>query len=164
MSHSEYSRIRAIDHFEDALQRALINRLWDRLSNRRNTLLPFELVQGYLLNPGGIRQSIQEIPINHIVGSLAKAAEFDRKFRPLFKNQRKRWTNMWELHAQGGWEPIIVHQVGDIYFVEDGHHRVSVARAMGLKTIEAAVTIYPAATSLDQNQSLEDTPAEAART
>ena len=161
--HSEYSRIRAIDRFEDALKRALIYRLWDRLSKRLNTLLSFELVQGCLLNPGGIHQGIQEIPVNYIVGSLAKADEFDRKFHPLFKNQRKRWINVWELHAQGGWEPIIVHQVGDKYFVEDGHHRLSVAREMGLKTIQTAVTNYPAAISLDQNQTLEDILAEAAR-
>jgi len=60
------------------------------------------------------------------------------------------------LHTQKGWEPILVHQLGGFYFVEDGHHRTSVARHLGLETIEAAVITYPVSISLDPNGSLED--------
>jgi hypothetical protein len=42
-----------------------------------------------------------------------------------------------------GYPPIEVYKVGDVYFVRDGNHRVSVARANGLTTIEAYVTEIP---------------------
>jgi hypothetical protein len=96
-------------------------------------------------NTNGIHQGVQEIPVQQIVGSLNRATEFDRFFRPLHNSQRERWVNMWVMHMQGGWDPILVHQVGNLYFVEDGHHRTSVARVSGLAVIEANVTDYSVA-------------------
>lgn len=156
MSHSGYAQIAAIDRFEDARLRAQINRLWERLTKRRKTLLPFAPIHSGLFYPIGVYQGIREIPVRRIVGSLARASDFDRDFRPLHKNQRERWANVWMLHAQRGWEPILVHQIGGLYFVEDGHHRTSVARDLGLETIEAAVIAYPVSISLNPNDSLED--------
>jgi hypothetical protein len=46
---------------------------------------------------------------------------------------------MWMLQKTTGWSSIKVYQVGNLYFVEDGHHRVSVARQLGLKLIEAEI-------------------------
>lgn len=156
MIHSDYMRIEAINRFEDVRRRSQINRLWERLMNRRKTLLPFAPIHRGLFYPSGIYQGVREIPVRLIVGSLERASEFDRDFRPLHTNQRERWANMWALHAQKGWEPISVHQIGGLYFVEDGHHRTSVARDLGLGTIEAAVTAYPVSISLNPNDSLED--------
>ena len=156
MSHSGYARIAAIDRFEDARRRAQINRLWEWLTKRRKTLLPFAPIYSGLFYPNGVYQGVREIPVRRIVGSLARASEFDSDFRPLYKKQRERWANMLALHAQRGWEPILVHQIGGLYFVEDGHHRTSVARDLGLETIEAAVIAYRVPTSLNPNDSLED--------
>jgi hypothetical protein len=155
-SHSGYARIAAIDRFDDVRLRAQINRLWDWLTKRRKTLLPFAPIHSGLFYPNGVYQSVREIPVRRIVGSLTRASEFDRDFRPLHKNQRERWANVWALHAQRGWQPILVHQIGDLYFVEDGHHRTSVARDLGLETIEAAVIAYPVSISLNPKDSLED--------
>jgi hypothetical protein len=156
MSHSGYARIAAIDRFEDARRRAQINRLWDRLTKRRMMLLPFAPIQRMLFHPSGVYRGVQEIPVRQIVGSLTRASDFDRDFRPLHKNQRARWANMWALHMQKGWEPILVHQIGGLYFVEDGHHRTSVARSLGLVTIEAVVIAHPVSVSLNPNDSLDD--------
>ena len=156
MGYSGYARIAAIDRFDDARRRAQINRLWEWLTKRRKTLLPFAPIHSGLSYPNGVHQGVREIPVRRIVGSLARATEYDRDFRPLHKNQRERWANVWALHAQRGWEPILVHQIGGLYFVEDGHHRTSVARDLGLETIEAAVIAYRVSTSLNPNDSLED--------
>ena len=65
------------------------------------------------------------------------------QFRPLNPVLKKRWINVHELSEDLGWEPITVHKIGDLYFVEDGHHRVSVARHSGWDTIEAQVYEQP---------------------
>ena len=156
MSHSDYVRIAAIDRFEDAWCWAKMNRHWEWLTKRRKTLLTFAPIHSGLYCPNGVYQGVREIPVRRIVGSLSRASEFDRDFRPLHKNQRQRWANVWVLHAQRGWEPILVHQIGGLYFVEDGHHRTSVARDLGLETIEAAVIAYPVSIALNPKDSLED--------
>jgi hypothetical protein len=155
MNHLGYARIEGIDRFENAQHRALIKRLWDRLTNRPRTLLPFGPIHRKLFSPNGVNRGVREIPVRRIVGSLARVSDFDRNFRPLYQNQRQRWANIWALHSQKGWEPILVHQIGGLYFVEDGHHRTSVAHDLGLDTIEAIVIAYPVSVSLNPNDSLE---------
>ena len=90
MIHSGYALISGIDRFEDALCRAQVSSLWERLTNRRRTLLPFAPIHSALRNPGGIYLGRQEIPLVRIRGSLALETEFDGDFRPLHKKQRQR--------------------------------------------------------------------------
>ena len=81
------------------------------------------------------------IPLDAIVGSVDKARDFDRRFRPTSGRSRQRWERLARASRTGEEiPPIEVYQVGDYYFVQDGHHRVSVARSLGLKVIEARVT------------------------
>ena len=82
---------------------------------------------------------IQNIPVDKISGTFGREADFDKNFRPLNKHLRDRWIRAWLQLRTDGWQPILVHQVGEYYYVEDGHHRVSVARAMGLLFLEAEV-------------------------
>ncbi|MFY0407250.1 chromosome partitioning protein ParB [Solicola sp. PLA-1-18] len=86
-------------------------------------------------------RGFQVIDIDKIVGSVDKMREFDHRFRPTSGRHRQRWERL-ALAARRGeaFPPIEVYQVGSSYFVRDGHHRVSVARAMGLNSIEAQVT------------------------
>ncbi len=81
------------------------------------------------------------IPLDQIVGSVDKVKDFDRRFRPTSARSRQRWERLARASRTGEViPPIDVYQVGDYYFVSDGHHRVSVARAMGVDLIEARVT------------------------
>lgn len=82
---------------------------------------------------------IKDIRVADIVGTLNRDTDFDSQFRPLKKHNLDRWVNAYLLHEQDGWSPIIAHKVGEQYFIEDGHHRVSVARALGIEFIEAKV-------------------------
>lgn len=86
-----------------------------------------------------VHAGIQNIPTKKIIGTVSRMDDFDQDFRPLKKHLRQRWVNIFLLQDSTGWAPILVHKVGDEYFVEDGHHRVSVARAQGMLFIEAEV-------------------------
>lgn len=83
----------------------------------------------------------QEILVGQVIGSLDRAADFDRQFHPLKKHLRERWVSLY-LNIEA-WPPIRVHKLGEQYYVEDGHHRLSVARAMGMAYIRAEVWEYP---------------------
>jgi hypothetical protein len=80
--------------------------------------------------------------VAEIVGTLNRDSDFDTHFRPLKKHNIDRWVNAYILREQDGWSPIIVHKLGDEFFVEDGHHRVSVAYDIGMEYIEAKVWEY----------------------
>jgi len=84
---------------------------------------------------------IQLIPLDQIVGSVDKVKDFDRRFRPTSDRSRQRWERLAMKTRMGEYlPPIDVYKLGNLYFVIDGHHRVSVARAQGAHDIEAAVT------------------------
>ena len=84
---------------------------------------------------------VQVIPIDSIVGSVDKVRDFDRRFRPTSGRSRERWEKMARGSRTGeAFPPIDVYKLGHLYFVRDGHHRVSVARALGTRVIEAFVT------------------------
>ena len=118
--------------------RALHDRLWAKLSGSKSELIVFP-GRSDRLSP--IRQliGIKSIRVDQIVGTLTRDTDFDQQFRPLKKHSLERWVNAYILHQRDEWSPIVVHQVGEQYFIEDGHHRVSVARMIGVDFIDAKV-------------------------
>jgi hypothetical protein len=85
---------------------------------------------------------LHAIPLESIVGTAeaAKARVFDPRFRPP-AGSRRRWERLWVAGRRGvALPPISVYRVGDRHFVNDGHHRVSVAQALGMAAIDAEVT------------------------
>lgn len=86
---------------------------------------------------------IQVISINAITGSENRADEFDREFYPMADHLEMRWARVAMAHIRGiKLPPIEVIQVGTRYYVRDGHHRISVARALGIEELEAMVIVY----------------------
>ena len=82
------------------------------------------------------------IPLDSIVGTAESAKEraFDGSFRPP-STSRDRWQRLWMASRSGrSLPPISVFKVGDRHYVEDGHHRVSVAHSLGMAAIDAEVT------------------------
>ena len=89
---------------------------------------------------------VVDVPVASIVGSAGRIREFTPHFLPRIHNQhsKERWRNIYTLAVTGvGFPPIEVYKVGQAYFVEDGHHRVSVARYLHWRTIQAHVTELP---------------------
>lgn len=88
-----------------------------------------------------IDMGTQMIPLDKIVGSVGRYKDFTKQFLPRTNINRDRWTRVDKvLHSLEGYPPIEVYKIGDVYFVRDGNHRVSVARANGLTHIEAYVS------------------------
>ncbi|MQA75814.1 MAG: chromosome partitioning protein ParB [Solirubrobacterales bacterium] len=106
-----------------------------------NLILPFEEVVAALGRRGERRLGLQTIDLDSIVGTVDRTREFDRSFRPTSRRLRQRWERIAKAMRRGeAMPPIDVFRVGELHFVEDGHHRVSVARQLGLEVIEASVT------------------------
>ena len=85
---------------------------------------------------------VQDVPVKKIIGTLNRDCDFDDQFRPLGKHLLERWVKTFISLQRDEWSPILVHKLGEQYFVEDGHHRVSVARAVGMVFITANVWEY----------------------
>jgi hypothetical protein len=103
--------------------------------------LSFDEVVDALGRRGERRIGLHLIPLDAIIGSVDKVRDFDRRFRPTSDKSRARWERIARASRVGEEiPPIDVYKLGDYYFVRDGHHRVSVARALRLRFIEAEVT------------------------
>jgi hypothetical protein len=103
--------------------------------------LSFDEVVDALGRRGERSLGLQLIPLDQIVGSVDKVKDFDRRFRPTSDRSRQRWEALAEKSRLGEYlPPIDVYKLGNLYFVIDGHHRVSVARAQGATEIEADIT------------------------
>jgi hypothetical protein len=104
-------------------------------------ILPFEEVVDALGRTGQVDRGLQVVPLDMIVGTVDRAVDFDRGFRPTSARLRSRWERIAAAQRRGeALPPISLFQVGDLYFVRDGHHRVSVAKSLGRDDIDAYVT------------------------
>ena len=109
-------------------------------------LLPFDEVIKGLPAPPTLDLGLQDIPLKYIGGSAGRTRDFTHHFMPLMSDERgkERWRTIYYLAVSGaGFPPVEVSQLGSLYFVQDGHHRVSVARYLGWSTIQAYVTGWP---------------------
>jgi hypothetical protein len=143
--------------FSRARRGAALNRLASRLRGQAgdvSVLLPLEEVIAALGKVGERYLGLETIHLDSIVGTVDRSDEFDRDFRPRSPRVRQRWQRINEAQRRGtGMPPIKVFRVGDMHFVEDGHHRVSVACYLRLDVIEAYVTQI--ITRVDPGEGLE---------
>lgn len=142
--------------FEAAHRRAFIQDLLSQVRYEPVDLLPFEQVREKLHLNNKSYLGILEIPLDKIVGSVGRYEDFTRTFMPRKAAMRRRWEQIDSLADQGGWPPIELYKVSDTYFVRDGNHRVSVARQLGMETIEAHVWEYPTRVPLETDDDLND--------
>lgn len=131
-----------IDKFYALQTPARRNSFWARLTGQKTTLALFP-EQAAQKNSNRKFIGVKEIQVEQIVGTLNRQGDFDHKFRPLKRYLRDRWVNAYLCLDRGIWEPILVHKIGDQYYVEDGHHRVSIARLLGMGFLQAKVWEYP---------------------
>ncbi|MCD6291193.1 MAG: hypothetical protein J7M34_11870 [Anaerolineae bacterium] len=130
--------------FERASRRATIEELLATLTGQPATLLPFDEVRRLLQARQQIDRGPRMIPLDQIVGSVGRYQDFTRAFLPRAGSSQQRWMQIdAAVDQMASLPPIEVYKVGDVYFVKDGNHRVSVARANGFREIEAYVTELP---------------------
>jgi hypothetical protein len=144
-------------HFSKARMQAFWQEVWALLTGKSIDLLRFEEVKQRLRLTDERYLGLREIPLDKIVGSVGRYRDFTRTFLPRTNAVRSRWQRLDAL-ARGpeGFPPIEVYKVGEVYFVIDGNHRVSVARQLGAKTIEAYVTELRTPVPIDENTTEKD--------
>ncbi len=136
---SSYSA--AVSDFRAIRNRAVLKELLSRFTGESIELLSYEDVRQKLKGQGGTDRGLREIPLEAIVGSVGRYADFTRDFLPRKNAIEERWARVRiAVEDLSGLPPIDVYQIGEVYFVLDGNHRVSVARQLGAKKIQAYVT------------------------
>jgi hypothetical protein len=156
-----FEQTAADSDFDRQRRRQALNRIAARLRLERDDvldMLAFEDVVAALGRRFQVDLGVQTIALDSIVGTVGRRRrDFDRAFRPVTRRLRRRWLGVATARRRGvDLAPIEVFRVGALHFVQDGHHRVSVARAMGDDTICARVqevrTALPATPDLFTHQ------------
>lgn len=133
----------ALEDFRRARSKAAMQRFWAGIQGRSLDLLPYDEISTKLRAVSQADRGLQQVPLKKIVGSVSRIQDFDRNFLPLRDDDIYRWANVKTAMTSplsAGVPPISLYQMGDAYFVLDGNHRVSIAKEMGIETIEAYVT------------------------
>jgi nucleotide-binding universal stress UspA family protein len=130
----------AVTDFRRARYRAAWEQIMARLSGRSNDLLSYEDVRKKLKAGSAIPRGLRDVPLDLIVGSVGRYGDFTRNFLPRKDSDEQRWARVKVATMDlTGLPPIELYQIGEVYFVLDGNHRVSVARELGVQTIQAYV-------------------------
>lgn len=139
-SSPNYIRRTARDDFQQAHRKSFWRGVLSWFTGKDNELLPFDEVRAQLPMNGQHYIGIRQIPIEQIIGSVSRYADFDRAFLPRVTHTRSRWESIDQAQIQDIiLPPIEVYKIGSTYFVKDGNHRVSVARERGQVYIDAEV-------------------------
>ncbi|MEZ0397219.1 MAG: universal stress protein [Anaerolineales bacterium] len=139
MSINNFHYRSALEDFRSARQRAALEAILARLSGRSDELLSYEEVARKLRLGARADRGVQSIPVAAIVGSVGRYTDFTRSFLPRQSTDERRWASVKAATQETGMPPIEVYKVGEVYFVLDGNHRVSIARQEGMETIDAHV-------------------------
>src|SRR5512145_727512 len=140
VQHDQSSFARAEHDFGRVRRRAWYRDVLAKLAGRSNQLLSYESVKRSLKLGGPIYRGVKTVPVAQIVGSVDRYRDFDDVFLPKQDNSAPRWKSIARaFYSDVDLPPVRLYQVGDAYFVMDGHHRVSVAREQGVDFIDAEV-------------------------
>src|SRR3954464_8965282 len=154
----------AQDDFMRARRRQAVSRLARFLTRERgdiDVILPFDEVVAALGRVSERDLGLHAIPLDSIVGTVDRRSGFDREFRPTSSRVRTRWERIAAaMHRGDPLPPISVYRIGEVHFVRDGHHRVSVARSLGLNDLDAYVTEVVTRVGADRALRLADLPSK----
>lgn len=119
-------------------------------------LLPFEEVRQKLRLSSATYRGLVEVELEQIIGSLSRYQDFTRAFLPRHAKMKQRWATIDQLDAKRFLPPVELYKVDESFFVCDGHHRISVARHSGKRTIKAHVWEYETRVPLDPETTAHD--------
>ena len=131
----------ALEDFRSARSKAIMQEIVARLRGKPFTLLSFDETRQRLGAQVLGRKILKDIPISAIIGSVNRYEDFTRDFLPRKTIDANRWAGVKAAsNLMAGLPPIEAYQIGEVFFVSDGNHRVSVAKEMGTKSIQGYVT------------------------
>jgi hypothetical protein len=143
--------------WERARRAAFVQDVLATFTQHPAALLPFEEVRQKLQLSNTRYLGLQNVPLDHIVGSVDRYQDFTRAFFPRLDHLQDRWRRIDRLMTSGrGIPPIELYKVGQVYFVRDGNHRVSVARHHNMPTIEAHVWEYKTHVPLEPDTDIDE--------
>lgn len=153
----EWFANQAEDDFTKARTRELLSRVSSLMDPSRGSLLPLEEVLAILKPESETYVGMEAVPLDRIVGSEGRYRDFDRHFLPKKEFLKNRWVSVDLAHYRDvPLPPIRIYEIGGVYFVRDGNHRVSVARSRGAAMIDAEVTRLDSAIPLRPGMTLEE--------
>jgi nucleotide-binding universal stress UspA family protein len=148
---------KAVNDFREARRKAALESMVGTLLGRRTELLSYDIVRKKLRPIESNRHILGDIPLDKIVGSVGRYSDFSRSFLPRKESDRDRWARVrLGVDSMKGLPPIEVYKVGEVFFILDGHHRVSVARETGMKSIEGYIIPVHTRVPLSADDSPDD--------
>jgi len=143
--------------FDQVRFKGRLNRIWNALFNQPSELLSFNELKNRIQIGVSVYRGIKTVKTDQIIGSLNRNHEFDRAFRPIGKVSPQRWQSVNRAFYEGVSLPaVVLYKVGEVYFVVDGHHRVSVARKQGQVFIDAEVREFKTKCKITPGSKLKD--------
>jgi hypothetical protein len=143
----------ALPLYQRARRRSVIGRLWSALTGRSRRLFDLDVVERAHSVRGRRHAGTRAVSLDCIRGSEGRCRDFDNAFYPLQSHDRDRWLSVAAASLVGiALPPVELIQVGKVYFVRDGHHRISVARMRGQRAVDAIVTAWDVAGPLPWEQ------------
>ncbi|MFP4331526.1 MAG: transcriptional regulator, partial [Spirochaetaceae bacterium] len=138
---SDFTDNEAREDFNRARMHEVFSGIFHILNRDKRRLLSLDEVKEVVRPRGETYRGMQTVPISRIVGSEGRYRDFNKGFLPKHERLRGRWTSIDRAHLQDVILPAIkLYEIGGVYFVRDGNHRVSVAKAQGVMAIDAEVT------------------------
>jgi hypothetical protein len=143
ISITHQARLAARDLFDWTFRRGQWRQLWAKLTRRSRRLVELESVHKTCAVHKYRRAGVSMASLSQIVGTIHRVRDFDIDFYPLQRHDVERWqTVATALKLGRKLPPVKLVQVENVFFVQDGHHRISIARATGRESIEAEVTVW----------------------
>ena len=153
----DYSKTQSEEDFNKAHTKAFINEIQHLLSPEEASLISLNDVKQMIKSSAETYIGMKVIPIDKIVGSEGRYNDFDNRFFPKSSHLKNRWQHVDEAAIQDiTLPPIKVYEIAGLYFVRDGNHRVSVAKARGTEFIDAEVVSLQSEIKLKKADSLKE--------
>ncbi len=153
----KYFTDRARGDFNKARNKAMFTRILTLLTREKDELLSFEEVKALVKPESETYGGVKTVPISLVVGSEGRYRDFNRFFLPRHQHLHSRWERVDLAHYQQiDLPPVNLYEIGGVYFVRDGNHRVSVARAQGIEFIDAEVISLGSKITLEPGMSRDD--------
>jgi hypothetical protein len=147
---SDIITLQAANDFSKARGKAILSKIQNFLNTDRDKLLSFYDVKDILKPKNEVYRGSQAVPIKMIAGSEGRYHDFNKFFFPKKDHLRNRWQRVDEAHIKDIiLPPIQLYEIGGVYFVRDGNHRVSVAKMQKVEFIDAEVTSLATEISID---------------
>ena len=145
------------DDFDRARSKELITKILSFLKNENDELLSFHDIKSILKPGASVYKGVIPVKISHIVGSEGRHKDFNKLFLPRYQHLRFRWQRVNLAHYKNIiLPPIKLYEIGGVYFVRDGNHRVSVAMTQGVEFIDAEVVCLNSVVTLRPDMTKED--------